>query len=99
MASTSMEPRPHERGNITDPNNYAHGVVLQWSHVLTNVETPRGRGMLEGAPRTSMEPRPHERGNERTGLPGPLRDRGGLQWSHVLTNVETARIVNSSGQV
>ena len=36
---------------------------LQWSHVLTNVETCRAvRGCRRGH-RASMEPRPHERGN------------------------------------
>src|ERR1043166_8753199 len=85
----SMEPRPHERGNrraALTPRGCAW--TLQWSHVLTNVETRRGGPYMSGATRASMEPRPHERGN--TPLPGFCRtSRTSLQWSHVLTNVET----------
>src|SRR2546423_5996620 len=37
--------------------------ALQWSHVLTNVETERARSRPVPGRRASMEPRPHERGN------------------------------------
>src|ERR1043166_2912600 len=42
-----MEPRPHERGNL-NPNMGALAArrLLQWSHVLTNVETPTLRRWL-----------------------------------------------------
>src|SRR4051812_8874469 len=63
-ALTSMEPRPHERGNLRVVR-YGHHLPpsLQWSHVLTNVET-FGRGRIPAFKSvTSMEPRPHERGN------------------------------------
>ena len=62
--------------------------LLQWSHVLTNVETARPRDQLGEHTQASMEPRPHERGNpspRATARRRPAR----LQWSHVLTNVET----------
>ena len=35
-----MEPRPNRRGNHEIPANYRGGRKLQWSHVLTDVETP-----------------------------------------------------------
>src|SRR2546423_15291358 len=36
----SMEPRPHERGNPTTSGSWSCSTAsLQWSHVLTNVET------------------------------------------------------------
>src|ERR1700759_4023936 len=36
----SMEPRPHERGNgVESAQSRVNDRVLQWSHVLTNVET------------------------------------------------------------
>src|SRR5579885_2869097 len=60
-----MEPRPHERGNACQSvwltNTHA---TLQWSHVLTNVETSAAVvvWLMENDP--SMEPRPHERGNQ-----------------------------------
>ena len=35
-----MEPRPHERGNVTTFVETAErAYLLQWSHVLMNVET------------------------------------------------------------
>ena len=34
-----MEPRPHERGNKKAFETFAKANPLQWSHVLTNVET------------------------------------------------------------
>ena len=37
-----MEPRPHERGNVPYLIVEAGEYKLQWSHVLTNVETIRG---------------------------------------------------------
>src|SRR5205823_4877744 len=61
---TSMEPRPHERGNTPFRTERCRFLVeLQWSHVLTNVETDRARHGGGPCPFTSMEPRPHERGN------------------------------------
>ena len=38
---------------------------LQWSHVLTNVESPRNQRAIVGGVGASMEPRPHERGKYR----------------------------------
>ena len=43
-----------------DMQNERH--VLQWSHVLTNVERRAQKRAYVGAVRASMEPRPHERG-------------------------------------
>src|ERR1043166_6025493 len=37
--------------------------MLQWSHVLTNVETRQHRYWYLRPDDASMEPRPHERGN------------------------------------
>ena len=37
--------------------------MLQWSHVLMNVETKSSGGDGKGEGAASMEPRPHERGN------------------------------------
>jgi len=39
VVQASMEPRPHERGNVLKASGKLAAVVLQWSHVLTNVET------------------------------------------------------------
>ena len=64
-ALASMEPRPHERGNkATSTRCSSPATELQWSHVLTNVETfeNRPKHLVADA---SMEPRPHERGNFR----------------------------------
>src|ERR1043166_2690044 len=38
--------------------------TLQWSHVLTNVETTTARTRSRPYRSASMEPRPHERGNQ-----------------------------------
>ena len=68
--------------------NYETNESLQWSHVLTNVETRRVAGLDDGQALPSMEPRPHERGNHSH----PCKETETspwLQWSHVLTNVET----------
>src|ERR1043166_8272820 len=89
VGRASMEPRPHERGNEkTKALKPPQLLKLQWSHVLTNVETRRLPARL----------RRHHNGfngatSSRTwkpffdfaGQPG----RHLLQWSHVLTNVET----------
>src|ERR1043166_4764522 len=53
----SMEPRPHERGNACSASLSPRPRSLQWSHVLTNVETRP----LRASPRrhtgaASMEP-------------------------------------------
>ena len=60
----SMEPRPHERGNgqPASPRRESDH-RLQWSHVLTNVETRRRHDLHQCRRQASMEPRPHERGN------------------------------------
>ena len=59
-----MEPRPYERGNA---KSYGAAIYetyeLQWSHVLTNVETVQSPDMPAGKDAASMEPRPYERGN------------------------------------
>src|ERR1043165_7015463 len=64
--------------------------MLQWSHVLTNVETytcavpPSGQATLQWSHvLTNVE----TRGNKGE-VAGSV---GTLQWSHVLTNVETTR--------
>jgi len=63
----SMEPRPLERGN--------HSLIfrlcpvqksLQWSHVLSNVETSSTGSTGLPVRVASMEPRPLERGNNRS---------------------------------
>src|SRR5205085_11923326 len=63
-------------------------ISLQWSHVLTNVETADAVRAWQPTPPASMEPRPHERGNVGIGV-ATVVCRPELQWSHVLTNVET----------
>ena len=83
-----MEPRPHERGKNDAPEATADASPsLQWSHVLTNVESVvvivKGRlhkFSFNGATssRTWKEAKYRAVGN---GVPV-------LQWSHVLTNVE-----------
>ena len=86
-ARASMEPRPHERGNSKRALTPEEQEALQWSHVLTNVETPR-REPEAASPvllqwshvLTNVETR-QEREKE--------ADAKRLQWSHVLTNVET----------
>ena len=35
----SMEPRPHERGKSSETEEMYEPFALQWSHVLTNVES------------------------------------------------------------
>ena len=59
----SMEPRPHERGNTNEGEQVAVRFKLQWSHVLTNVETCYLCADSCSRDTASMEPRPHERGN------------------------------------
>ena len=82
-----MEPRPHERGKLsTTPRlNTAH--LLQWSHVLTNVErlcilakAKKASNCFNGATssRTWKASQSYQ---------SPLHLYA-LQWSHVLTNVE-----------
>src|SRR5205085_11470687 len=87
-STASMEPRPHERGNDAQ----ARGAdvlrqALQWSHVLTNVET---RTKVSKSPfassfngATSSRTWKHV-----TFVPIAVAETQ-LQWSHVLTNVET----------
>src|SRR5215213_1240316 len=61
---TSMEPRPHERGNPSGGRRRA-----AWLRSTSMEPRPHERGNLEGDEGarqlqvTSMEPRPHERGN------------------------------------
>ena len=65
IESASMEPRPHERGKwLLDKHSFA-GCLLQWSHVLTNVESTPVQTETAQAAWASMEPRPHERGKLR----------------------------------
>src|ERR1043166_8347969 len=46
-----MEPRPHERGNAAITLDASAGMfLLQWSHVLTNVETGARPSPPEDAP-------------------------------------------------
>ena len=71
-----MEPRPHERGNCLMRRPFqTPAAELQWSHVLTNVETRCRSSRLAESDFASMEPRPHERGNGGRGH--GLRPRGG----------------------
>ncbi len=66
FGSASMEPRPFERGNPENKETEMQNPFqLQWSHVLSNVETVARRGYCRRAGRASMEPRPFERGNRR----------------------------------
>ncbi len=63
----SMEPRPHERGKMLGDALAAQLASLQWSHVLTNVESSfHGQRRWLGIS-ASMEPRPHERGKSGNG--------------------------------
>src|SRR5262245_57317961 len=63
----SMEPRPLERGNwILDSDNEPIR-QLQWSHVISNVETIAKSERDADLARASMEPRPLERGNLTSG--------------------------------
>ena len=48
---------------VSGPTRFS-GCWLQWSHVLTNVETLFTRRSPQNKFQASMEPRPHERGNE-----------------------------------
>ena len=83
----SMEPRPHERGKVAcQRRSLSHCPTLQWSHVLTNVESRRASPKHFRRQSASMEPRPHERGKLQ--LIERMNERERLQWSHVLTNVE-----------
>ena len=61
---------------------------LQWSHVLSDVETSRIDYFVKMDVRASMEPRPFRRGNHQAQALSPRRSRA-LQWSHVLSDVET----------
>ena len=90
-----MEPRPFERGNIPFGNaGYPFAWWLQWSHVLSNVETGAQNQYRSAGRDASMEPRPFERGNNAdTAFYWIIRKL--LQWSHVLSNVETARVQES----
>ena len=85
----SMEPRPHERGKLRQVRGFhLCKVMLQWSHVLTNVE----RTGCEAGKGENMELQwSHVLTNvESARWPLPLRRRLALQWSHVLTNVESS---------
>ena len=62
-----MEPRPHERGNTDNDGRHSlDNYMLQWSHVLMNVETRMYNDSPDISSEASMEPRPHERGNHTT---------------------------------
>ena len=64
--------------------------MLQWSHVLTNVERGAFLCPFAGVVEASMEPRPHERGKTSASTCSSVV--GVLQWSHVLTNVESPNL-------
>ena len=78
----SMEPRPHERGNkVAPPLKWQARIELQWSHVLTNVETPvaarRGKskpGCFNGAT-SSRTWKPVTRLPTRGSLPASMEPR------------------------
>src|SRR2546422_214637 len=57
--AASMEPRPFRRGNAI-PRVWKLNALnpLQWSHVLSDVETPRGLRLAVPLHLASMEPRP-----------------------------------------
>ncbi len=63
-----MEPRSFKRGNAHRPaeTDAAHR-RLQWSHVLSNVETARISESLMAGKKASMEPRSFKRGNAPSG--------------------------------
>ncbi len=83
----SMEPRPHERGKNSGAILNSSSSTLQWSHVLTNVEShfPANRFDHRGAGFNGAT-------SSRTWKAETSRSvfvcEGELQWSHVLTNVE-----------
>ena len=58
-----MEPRPNRRGNHTIRATSSLLIGLQWSHVLTDVETAILLGRGTALEEASMEPRPNRRGN------------------------------------
>ena len=61
-----MEPRPHERGKPGGLFCSVQYSGLQWSHVLTNVESLKMERLDLATLAASMEPRPHERGKTRS---------------------------------
>ncbi len=84
-----MEPRPHERGNRRDELVEAFvDALLQWSHVLTNVETSRLTRRTAAAP-SDFNGATSSRTWKHVKESGPEVEAPILQWSHVLTNVET----------
>src|ERR1700759_4851607 len=97
-SEASMEPRPHERGNADPwPVSERAKIRLQWSHVLTNVETCSriapsiGTNSLQWSHvLTNVETISHV---------AQTYAQNRLQWSHVLTNVETFSIDNNRGGV
>ncbi len=63
LCDASMEPRPFERGNKATSREEWEQQQLQWSHVLSNVETYLRSVRASSPSGASMEPRPFERGN------------------------------------
>ncbi len=61
-----MEPRSFKRGNLASKFGLTIDEVLQWSHVHSNVETPRSSGRSRRKAEASMEPRSFKRGNKKT---------------------------------
>ena len=89
LARASMEPRPHERGNwFIAANSPAKLFLLQWSHVLTNVET-RSAPPQHGADVDGFNGATSSRTWKQMEARADKNCATWLQWSHVLTNVET----------
>ncbi len=84
----SMEPRPFERGNWDVLISLAKDYPLQWSHVLSNVETTSGR-RCRCARRRCFNGATSFRTWKLDLVPQGIKQPGWLQWSHVLSNVET----------
>ncbi len=84
-----MEPRPHERGNQAASAEGGAHQPLQWSHVLTNVETCQSRTATLTTSPCFNGATSSRTWKLRPTLTPPCSTNC-LQWSHVLTNVETS---------
>ncbi len=69
-----MEPRSFKRGNIVTARVIAANRLLQWSHVLSNVETRARVVEVSHLLIASMEPRSFKRGNV-SSPPGVVPDK------------------------
>ncbi len=92
-----MEPRSFERGELPTQVADHDSATLQWSHVLSNVESSSGTSRERRDLGASMEPRSFERGEDYLRL--LIRLPTTLQWSHVLSNVERTTPATASSDL